>query len=65
MLGLQLKIRTKWKLVSEAATRVATTTNDFHYESEYKVLICKVHKKAVKGLERHLKDAHGLRRRKE
>jgi len=29
------------------------------------VLICKKHKQAVKGLERHLKDAHGLRKRKE
>ena len=49
----------------ETAIQVATTTDDFYYKSEYKVLICKVYKKAIKGLERYLKDAYRLRRRKE
>ena len=41
------------------------SVDDFHYDADYKILICKKHKKAVKGLDRHLKDAHGLRKRKD
>jgi hypothetical protein len=37
--------------------------DDFEYIPEYKVLICRKHKYAVKGLDRHLKDAHGLRKK--
>jgi hypothetical protein len=40
-------------------------TNDFYYKAEYKVLICKKHKQAIKGLERHLKDIYRLKKRKE
>jgi hypothetical protein len=41
------------------------TADDFHYEAEYKVLICKIHKRAVKHLDGHLRDAHDLRKKKE
>jgi hypothetical protein len=34
--------------------------SDFQYEADYKVLICKAHQQAVKGLDTHLRDAHGL-----
>jgi hypothetical protein len=64
MLGLQVRVELKWILETETATQIVTT-NDFYYEAEYKVLICKKHKQAVKGLERHLKDVHRLRKRKE
>jgi hypothetical protein len=64
MLRLQLGVELKWNLGTKAATWVATI-DDFYYKAEYKVLICKKHKQAVKGLERHLKDAHRLRKRKE
>jgi hypothetical protein len=40
------------------------TTDDFYYKAEYKVLIYKKHKQAIKGLERHLKDVYKLRKRK-
>jgi hypothetical protein len=36
------------------------TDDDFYYEPNYKVLICKKHKRAVKGLDTHLREAHGL-----
>ncbi|KAH7383393.1 hypothetical protein BKA64DRAFT_158943 [Cadophora sp. MPI-SDFR-AT-0126] len=39
--------------------------DDFEYNSDYQVLICKEHRQAVKGLKRHLKDAHGLRAKME
>jgi hypothetical protein len=64
MLRLQLRVKLKWNLGTKAATQFATT-DDFYYKAKYKVLICKKHKQAVKGLERHLKDAYGLRKRKE
>jgi len=37
----------------------------FYYNAEYQVLFCREHQQGVKGLERHLKDAHGLRKKKE
>ena len=42
-----------------------TTVDDFYYKTEYKVLIYKIYKRAVKSLDRHLKDAHNLRKKKE
>ena len=36
------------------------TDDDFYYEPNYKVLICKKHKRAVKGLDTHLREAHRL-----
>jgi hypothetical protein len=39
--------------------------DELYYDPEYKVLICRKHKLAVKGLDWHLKDAHGLRSKKE
>lgn len=39
--------------------------DDFFYDPEFKLLICKKHKSGIKGLDRHLKDAHGLRKKKE
>jgi hypothetical protein len=51
-------------LGTEAATRVATT-DDFYYKAKYKVLICKTHKQALRGLDTHLKDAYRLRKWKE
>ncbi len=47
---------------TEAAT---LSVYHFYYDAHYKIVICKKHKKAVKGLDRHRKDAHGLRKRKE
>ena len=49
---------------TEAAT-LPTTVDDFYYETEYKVLICKIYKRVVKSLDRHLRDAHNLRKKKE
>jgi hypothetical protein len=37
----------------------------FHYEADYKVLICKYHGLGIVGLNGHLKDAHNLRKKKE
>jgi hypothetical protein len=49
-------------LVSIAGMSARSEMADqFHYEAAYKVLICREHKLAVKGLARHLKDAHDLR----
>jgi hypothetical protein len=36
------------------------TDDDFYYEPNYKVLICKKHKQAVKGLDTHLREVHRL-----
>jgi hypothetical protein len=49
--------------VSEAATLVSTGDDDFQYNPEYKVLICKKCKHAIRGLETHLEDAHGLKKK--
>lgn len=49
---------------TKAAT-LSTTVDDFYYKAEYKVLICTTHKRAVKSLDRHLRDAHDLRKKKE
>jgi hypothetical protein len=49
---------------TEAAT-LPTTVDDFYYETEYKVLIYKIYKRVVKSLDRHLRDAHNLRKKKE
>jgi hypothetical protein len=38
---------------------------EFHYQAEYKVLICKLHGLGIVGLESHLRDKHGLRTKKE
>ncbi len=64
MLGLQLRVGIKGILGTEAATQVATT-DDFYYEPKYKLLICKKHKRAVQSLDGHLRDAHGLKKKKE
>jgi uncharacterized C2H2 Zn-finger protein len=40
----------------------ATFDDIFHYEPNYKVLICKLHREAIKGLEGHLKRSHGLKK---
>ena len=50
------------KLGTEAATLVVTTDN-FYYDPDYKVLICKKCKHAIRGLETHLEDAHGLKKK--
>jgi len=34
--------------------------DEFYYEADYHVLICKTHGLGVVGLEKHLKDKHGL-----
>jgi hypothetical protein len=49
---------------TEAET-LFTTATDFYYEAEYKVLICKTHKQAVKSLDGYPRDAHQLSKRKE
>jgi hypothetical protein len=41
----------------------ALIDDEFHYEPDYQVLICRHHKQAVKGLKRHLEDAHGLKKK--
>jgi superfamily II DNA or RNA helicase len=59
------------KTAPAMATREAGTLSDalanpeFHYQAEYKVLICKFHGLGVVGLESHLRDKHGLRTKKE
>ena len=50
-------------LVSKAATLVSSGDDDFQYNPEYKVLICKKCKHDVIGLETHLEDAHGLKKK--
>jgi hypothetical protein len=47
------------------AVTLPTTVDDFYYKTEYKVLICKIYKQVVKSLDRHLRDAHNLRKKKE
>ena len=37
----------------------------FHYDADYKVLICKYHGQGVVGFERHLKDAHNIRNKRD
>ena len=50
--------------MSEAAA--STLANpEFHYDAQYRVLICKYHGLAVIGLDRHLKDKHNLRTKRE
>ena len=51
-------------LGSKAAIQ-AISTNDFYYNPDYQVLICRQHKQAIKGLNVHLREAHGLRKEKE
>lgn len=61
-------IRTREAGTNVSLTHVTTETkfsNVFHYDAEYKVLICKIHKRAVRGLSKHLNDAHGIRTQKE
>ncbi|KFY96398.1 hypothetical protein V500_02459 [Pseudogymnoascus sp. VKM F-4518 (FW-2643)] len=55
----------KVKRGTEAGTSVPTTIDDFQYLAEYGIIICKTHKRAVKGLDRHLNDAHEIRTQKE
>ena len=52
------------ELMSEAEAN-ALANPEFHYNEHYKVLICMYHGLAVIGLDRHLKDAHNLRKKKE
>ena len=59
VLGLQCRVRVELILGSRAATRL----DEFYYEAEYKVLICRMHKRAVRGLVTHLRDAHGLKKK--
>ena len=49
-------------LGTEAETPLATD-DEFNYEPKYKVLICKRCKQAVRGLETHLEDTHGLNKK--
>jgi hypothetical protein len=51
-------------LMSEADNS-ALANPEFYYDAHYQVLICKYHGLAVVGLNGHLKDAHGLRQKKE
>lgn len=50
--------------MSEAETS-ALANPEFYYDTEYQVLVCKYHGLAVVGLDGHLRDAHGLRKKKE
>ena len=50
-------------LMSKAATLISSGDNNFQYNPEYKVLICKKCKHAVRGLETHLEDAHRLKKK--
>ena len=50
-------------LVSKAVTLVSSSDDDFQYNPEYKVLICKKCKHTVKGLETHLEDAYRLKKK--
>lgn len=50
--------------MSEAETS-ALANPEFHYDAHYRVLICKYHGLAVVGVDGHLKDAHGLRKKRE
>ena len=52
------------ELMSEAEAS-ALANPEFHYDEHYKVLICTYHGLAVIGLDRHLKDAHDLRKKRE
>lgn len=61
--GRRSNIRTREAGTNVSLTHVTTETrfsNVFHYEAEYKVLICKIHKRAMRGLNKHLHDAHGI-----
>jgi hypothetical protein len=49
---------------TKAAT-LSITIDDFYYKTEYKVLIYKIYKRVVKSLDRHLRDTHNLRKKKE
>jgi hypothetical protein len=49
--------------VSKAVTLVSSSDDDFQYNPEYKVLIYKKYKHIVRGLETHLEDAHGLKKK--
>jgi hypothetical protein len=50
--------------MSEAETS-ALANPEFHYNTHYRVLICKYYGLAVIGLDRHLKDVYSLRKRRE
>ena len=39
--------------------------SQFQYNAEYQVLFCSEHQQAVKALDWHLKDSHGIRKKKE
>jgi hypothetical protein len=51
-------------LMSEAKTNTLANAK-FHYDTNYKVLICEYYRVAVVGLNGHLKDAHNLYRKDE
>jgi hypothetical protein len=50
-------------LMFKAKTLVLAGDDDFQYNPEYKVLICKKYKQAIKGFEIHLEDAYGLKKK--
>lgn len=50
--------------MSKAETSVLANP-EFHYDIHYQVLICKYHGLAIVRLDGHLKDAHGLQKKKE
>jgi superfamily II DNA or RNA helicase len=50
--------------MTEAETS-ALANPEFHYNALYKVLMCKYHGQGIIGLDRHLKDAHNLRTKRE
>ena len=49
--------------MSEAETLVLSGNNNFQYNPEYKVLICKKCKYTIRGLEIYLEDAHRLKKK--
>ena len=49
--------------MSKAATLISSGDNNFQYNPEYKVLIYKKYKYIIRGLETHLEDAYGLKKK--
>jgi hypothetical protein len=50
-------------LMFKAETLVSSSDDDFQYNPEYKILICKKCKHAIKGLKTYLEDAYGLKKK--
>lgn len=55
-----MRTSTELRWVADGLTEENSNDDTFEYNAEYQVLICKIHKQAVRSLETHLRALHIL-----